>query len=116
MQSNATRSTWNSGKGKQRSENKAFVLFIYLFKITKRKLNSDLENLISFSVIYRFIGLRQEITEICSIKDIPPKYSLLSDFGKSLYTCNSINVNPRNEIKRGVPTLPLEIGGKSPPL
>ena len=30
MPSNATCLTWNSGKGKQRSENKAFILFIYL--------------------------------------------------------------------------------------
>ena len=30
MLTNTTRLTWNSGKGKQRSENKAFVLFIYL--------------------------------------------------------------------------------------
>ena len=40
---------------------------LYLFEITKYKINSDLENLISFSVIYGFIGLRHEITEICSI-------------------------------------------------
>ena len=66
MPSNATRPTWNFGKGKQRSENKAFVLFIYL-KLPNKNKNSDLENLISFSVIYRFIGLRHEITEICSI-------------------------------------------------
>ena len=32
---NATSPTWNSGKGKERSQNKAFFLFIYLFKITK---------------------------------------------------------------------------------
>ena len=38
----------------------------YLFEISKYELNSDLENLISFSVIYRFIGLRCE-TEMCSI-------------------------------------------------
>ena len=43
------------------------VRSLYLFEITKYKLNSYLENLISFSVIYRFIGLRHEITEICSI-------------------------------------------------
>ena len=48
MLSNATRPSWNSGKGKQRSENKTFVLFIYLFEIAKQKLNSDLENLINF--------------------------------------------------------------------
>ena len=54
--SNAIRSTWNSGKGIQRSENKAFFsLFTEIY--TKQKSNSDLENLISFSVIYRFIGL-----------------------------------------------------------
>ena len=29
---------------------------LYLFEITEQKLNSYLENLISFSVIYRFIG------------------------------------------------------------
>ena len=34
---------------------------------------------------------------------IPPKEHLHSDFGKSLYTCNSIYVDPRNEIKKGVP-------------
>ena len=34
-----------------------------------------------------------------------------------MYTCNSIYVNPRNEIKKGVSTLLLEIGGqKSTPL
>ena len=43
------------------------VRSLYLFKITKQKLNSNLENLISISVIYRFIELRHEITEICSI-------------------------------------------------
>ena len=32
-----------------------------------QELNSDLENFISFSLIYRFIGLQHEITEICSI-------------------------------------------------
>ena len=38
----------------------------------------------------------------CSpVKVIPPKQNLHSDFGKSLYTCNSIYVNSRNEIKRG---------------
>ena len=47
---------WNSGEGKQRSKNKAFVLFVYL----KLPNKSDLDNLISFSVIYRFIGLRHE--------------------------------------------------------
>ena len=39
----------------------------YLFAIAKQKLNSDLDNLVSFSVIYRFIGLHHEITKICSI-------------------------------------------------
>ena len=34
-----------------------------------------------------------------------------SDFGKSLYTCNSIYVNPRNKIEKGVPTLLIEIRG-----
>ena len=45
------------------------VCSLYLFKITKLKLNSDLGNLISFSVIYRFIGLYRFIgfIEICSI-------------------------------------------------
>ena len=66
MPSNATRRTWNSGEGTQRSE-KQGVRSPSLFKFTKYKLNSDLENLISFSVIYRLIGLRHEITEICSI-------------------------------------------------
>ena len=66
MPSNATRLTWNSGEGKQRPVNKAFVLSIYL-KLPKNKLNSYLENSISFSVIYRFIGLRDEVSEICSI-------------------------------------------------
>ena len=37
MLSNATRPTWNSGKGKQRSENKAFILFIYLKLANKNK-------------------------------------------------------------------------------
>ena len=54
---------------------------------------------------------------ILVLKVIPPKQNLHSDFGKSLYTCNSIYVNPRNEIKRWVPTILLEIGGhKSTPL
>ena len=66
MPLNPTHSTWNSGEGKRKSENKAFVLFIYL-KLPNKKINSDLENFISFSVIYRFIGLRHEITEICPI-------------------------------------------------
>ena len=67
--SNATHLTWNSGKGKQRWENKAFILFIYsVFEITKFKLNSYLDNLIRFSVIYSFIRLCHEITEIHSIK------------------------------------------------
>ena len=37
-----------------------------LYEITKQRLNSDLENLISFSMIYtcRFIGLCHEIAEI----------------------------------------------------
>ena len=43
------------------------VRFLYVFEITTKTLNSDLENLISFSVIYRFIGLPHEIIEICSI-------------------------------------------------
>ena len=43
MPSIATRPNWNSRKGKQRSENKAFVLFVYLNY-------SYLENLTSFSV------------------------------------------------------------------
>ena len=38
------------------------VRSLYIFEITKYKLNTNLENLISFSVIYRFIGLRHEIT------------------------------------------------------
>ena len=37
---------------------------LYLFEIAKYKLNSDLKNLISFSVIYRFIGLRHKITDM----------------------------------------------------
>ena len=41
---------------------KQSVRSLYLFEITKHELNSDLENLISFSVMYRFIGLRHEIT------------------------------------------------------
>ena len=41
------------------------VRSLYLFEIIKQNLNSDLENLITFSVMYRFIGLRHEITEIC---------------------------------------------------
>ena len=38
-----------------------------LIKNYQIKIKSYLENLINFSVIYRFIGLRQEITEICYI-------------------------------------------------
>ena len=41
------------------------VRSLYLFEIIKQNLNSDLKNLITFSVMYRFIGLRHEITEIC---------------------------------------------------
>ena len=37
---------------------------LYIFEITKYKLNSNLENLISLSVIYSFIGLRHAITEL----------------------------------------------------
>ena len=37
---------------------------LYLFEIAKQKLNSDLDNLISFSVIYRFIGLSHRITDM----------------------------------------------------
>ena len=40
---------------------------LFLLETTKQKLNINLENLISFPVIYRFIGLRHETTEICSI-------------------------------------------------
>ena len=43
------------------------VRSLYIFEITKYKLNNYYENLISFSVMYRFIGLRHEVTEICSI-------------------------------------------------
>ena len=43
------------------------VRSLHLFEITKLKYNSDLEYLISFSVIHRFIGLCHKITEICSI-------------------------------------------------
>ena len=64
--SNATRPTWNSGKGK-RKVGKQGIRSLYLFGIAKQKLNSDLDNLVSFSVIYRFIGLHHEITKICSI-------------------------------------------------
>ena len=49
------------------------------------------------------------------IKVIPPKQNLHSDFGKSLYTCNSICVNPRNEIKRGGPHTTFSRGQKSTP-
>ena len=44
-------------------------------------------------------------------KVIPSKQNLHSDFGKSLSICNSIYVNPRNEIKRAVPALLIEIRG-----
>ena len=40
---------------------------LYLFEISKQKVHSDQDDLISFSVIYRFIRLRHEITEICSV-------------------------------------------------
>ena len=53
-------------KGKTKVE-KQGVRSLYLFEIARWKLNSDLANLTSFSVIYRFVGLRHEITEICSI-------------------------------------------------
>ena len=43
------------------------VRSLYLFQIAKYNLDSDLENLISFSVIFRFTGLRHEIAEISSI-------------------------------------------------
>ena len=42
-------------------------ILLYLFENTKQNLNTDLENLIGFSVIYRSVGLRYEITEIISI-------------------------------------------------
>ena len=53
-------------KGKTEVGNQS-IRSLYIFEITKYTLNSYLENLISFSVIYRFIGLRDEITEIFSI-------------------------------------------------
>ena len=37
MLSNTTHPTWNSRKGKQRSENKAIILFIYLKLANKNK-------------------------------------------------------------------------------
>ena len=46
---------------------RSFSLRLSIFEVTKYKLNSYVENLISFSLIYRFVGLRYEITEICSI-------------------------------------------------
>ena len=61
MPPNATRTTWTPEREKQRSENKAFVLFICLKLPNDNSVNSDLENLIRFSVIYRFIGFRNEI-------------------------------------------------------
>ena len=42
-------------------------LFSGLFALCFNFTHSDLENLISFSVIHRFIGLRHEIRETCSI-------------------------------------------------
>ena len=44
------------------------------------------------------------------LKVISSKQNLCSDFGKTLSISNLINVNPRKEIKRGVPTLLVEIG------
>ena len=38
------------------------VRSLYLFEITKYKINSYLNDLISFTVICRFIGLRHKIT------------------------------------------------------
>ena len=52
---------WNNGRKTRRS----FSLFIWNYQI--KKTHSDLENLISFSGIYWFIGLRHEITEMCFI-------------------------------------------------
>ena len=62
----ATRPTGNSEKEKTKV-GKQGVCSLYLFEIAKWNLNNDLANLISFSVMYRFIGLRHEITKICSI-------------------------------------------------
>ena len=66
VSSNTTHPTWNSGKRKKEVGNQS-IRSLYIFEITKYTLNSYLENLISFSVIYRFTGLRDEITEIFSI-------------------------------------------------
>ena len=65
MPSNATRPTWNSGKGKQRSKKRrSFSLFIWNYTIEIKQLFREFSKLFSE---YRFIGLRHEITEICSI-------------------------------------------------
>ena len=48
----------NSKVGKQG------VLSSYSFEITNSNLHSDLENSISVSVIYMFIRLRNEITDV----------------------------------------------------
>ena len=66
MSSNATRPLGipESRENKVWKTRRSFSLFIWNYQ---KKINSDLENLISFSVIYRFIGLRHETTEICSI-------------------------------------------------
>ena len=42
---------------------------LYLFEITEQNLDSDLEHLISFSLIYGFIGLRHEITRYAPLTE-----------------------------------------------
>ena len=40
---------------------------------------------------------------IYTLRTFHPNRKLHSDFGKSLYICNSLYINPRNEIKMGGP-------------
>ena len=91
MPSNATRPTWNSGKAERTKVGKQGVRSLYLFEITEWKFSSDLENLIRFSVIYRFIGLPYEITDICSIN---PKHRVVAV--QFLYCCLSFSYSYSN--------------------
>ena len=66
MPSNATRLTWNSRKGKQRSENRAFVLFIYLKLPNKNKtviwrIYSTVSGIHTTSRSLRDVGTRDRV-------------------------------------------------------
>ena len=61
-----------------------------------------------------FLMTKLILTSLCihvHLKVIPSKHNIHSDFGKRLSICNSIYINPRIQIKKGVPTLLIEISG-----